>query len=177
MPLYLGLSGTTYVHQYLYGRPFTIYSDHKPLMYLFSENRAIPANASARVQRWALTLSGYQYTIQHRPGSQLGNADGLSRLPLPGRDVEVVQPAETVLLMERLDTSLATAAQVQAWTGKDPVLAKVRRHVMQGWPEILEDEQMKPYFQRKEELSAENGCILWGARVVVPPQLRAQVLD
>ena len=73
--------GVKRYHQYLYGRKFIIYSDHKPLMYLFGEHRAISATASARVQRWALTLSGYQYSIVHRPGSQQGNADGLSRLP------------------------------------------------------------------------------------------------
>ena len=89
-----------------------IYSDHKPLMYLFDEHRGIPTTASARVQRWALTLSGYHYSILHRPGSQQGNADGLSRLPLPTSQKEVLQPAETVLLLERLDSSLVTASEL-----------------------------------------------------------------
>ena len=46
-------------HQYLYGRVFKIYTDHKPLMSLFSETRGIPPLASARIQRWALILSAY----------------------------------------------------------------------------------------------------------------------
>ena len=83
-------------------------------MYLFSENRLIPATASARVQRWALTLSGYNYQIEHRPGTKLGNADGLSRLPLPNTIKEVLTPAETVLLMERLDASLVTAGHIKS---------------------------------------------------------------
>lgn len=62
-------------------------------------------------------------------------------------------------------------------TAKDPILAKVWKYVLQGWPDGVQDKRMAPYFQRKEELSAEDGCILWGARVVVPPQLRAQVLE
>ena len=33
-----------------------------------------------RIQRWALTLSGYQYTIQHRAGTKVANADALSQL-------------------------------------------------------------------------------------------------
>ena len=33
-------------HQYLYGRNFIIHTDHKPLMYLFNENRSIAATAS-----------------------------------------------------------------------------------------------------------------------------------
>ena len=38
-------------HQFLFGRKFTIYSDHKPLQHLFSASRSIPAMASARIQR------------------------------------------------------------------------------------------------------------------------------
>ena len=65
-------------HQYLYGHHFTIYSDHQPLKYLFSESRQVPTMASSRIQRWALTLSAYEYSIQYRPGPRLGNADALS---------------------------------------------------------------------------------------------------
>lgn len=168
---------TVRFHQFLYGRKFTIYSDHKPLRYLFSEHRAISATASARVQRWALTLSGYQVSIVHRPGAQQGNADSLSRLPLPTTPKEVPQPADTILIMERLNDSLVTAAHVRSWINRDPTLAKVRKFVQQGWPDKEDDKQMSPYFQRKDKLSVEDRCILWGVRVVVPPQLRAQVLD
>lgn len=38
-------------HHYLFGRPFTIFTDHKPLMGLFSEKKGIPPMASARIQR------------------------------------------------------------------------------------------------------------------------------
>ena len=43
-------------HQYVYGRRFEITTDHKPLLGLFSEHRAISPMASSRIQRWALTL-------------------------------------------------------------------------------------------------------------------------
>ncbi len=55
--------GVRKFHSYLYGRRFNIFSDHKPLMHLFDSSRAIPPMASARVQRWALTLSAYEYEI------------------------------------------------------------------------------------------------------------------
>ena len=71
--------GITKFHQYLAGRTFAIYSDHKPLQHIFAEDRPIPTMASARIQRWALTLSAYNYTISYKPGSQHGNTDLLSR--------------------------------------------------------------------------------------------------
>ena len=49
--------GVKRFHQYLFGRQFSIVSDHKPLQYLLSENKAVPVMASARLQRWALILS------------------------------------------------------------------------------------------------------------------------
>ena len=48
--------GVKKFHQYLFGRrQFTICPDHKPLQYIFAENKPIPTLASARIQRWALT--------------------------------------------------------------------------------------------------------------------------
>ena len=118
---------------------------------------------------------GYQYTIVHQPGDQLANADGLSRLPTP---TATPDPYETVLLVERLNSSLVTSAQIKAWTDRDPCLAKVRRQVLRGWPERAEEEEeLKPYTSRRGELIVEDGCILWGTRVVVPPQLRSRVMD
>ncbi|CAG2195305.1 unnamed protein product [Mytilus edulis] len=68
-------------HQYLYGHPVTIITDHKPLIGLFREDKPIPTMAASRIQRWALTLAAYEYTIVYKEGSLNGNADGLSRLP------------------------------------------------------------------------------------------------
>jgi len=70
--------GVKKFHHYLFGRKFQIRSDHKPLQHLFSEKRSIPQLASARIQRWALTLSAYDYTITYKPGKQHANADSLS---------------------------------------------------------------------------------------------------
>ena len=72
--------GVKHFHHYLLGRHFTMYSDHKPLQYLFNENKAIPTMASARIQDWALTLSAYDYDIVFKPGSKHANVDVLSRL-------------------------------------------------------------------------------------------------
>ena len=63
-------------HNYLYGRPFIIESDHKPLSYLFDASRQIPPMASARIQRWALQLSAYRYSIRYKAGKDIGNAVG-----------------------------------------------------------------------------------------------------
>ena len=168
--------GVRKFHQYLYGRQFSIYSDHRPLEHLFSETRSVPTMASARIQRWALTLSAYDYRIIYKPGKEHANADLLSRLPLPDTITDVPLPGETILLMETLQRSPVTAEQVRSWTDTDPVLARVRNLVQKGWSEATED-SLKPYYQRRDELSVQDGCLLWGCRVIIPTAGRAEILN
>ena len=168
--------GVKKFHQYLYGRKFTITSDHKPLEHIFSSTRPTPSLASARIQRWALTLSAYNYQIQYKPGKDNSNADALSRLPLPESPTSVPLPGETIFLMDTLETSPVNATQIRTWTSKDPVLSRVKELVLQGWVDTT-DEQLQPYQRRKDELSIHAGCILLGSRVVVPPAGRQKIME
>ena len=79
-----------------------IYSDHQLLRRLFSETEGVPQMAAARIQRWALTLAAYEYTIAYQPGKELTNANALSCLPLHQR-VQVPLPGD-LLLKEHLNT-------------------------------------------------------------------------
>ena len=163
--------GTKKFHNYLYGRFFLIESDHKPLAYLFNEAKGISPTASSRIQRWALTLGAYQYTIRHKAGKSLSNADALSRLPRPVTTSSDKLPGDLVHLMDHLSVTTVNAITIKSWTAKDPVLSQVSRYIMGGWPDIVSPD-LKPYQNRSKELSTLNGCVLWGARVVVPPQGR-----
>ena len=168
--------GVKRFHQYLFGRKFTILSDHKPLEGLFKETKGIPTLASARIQRWALTLSAYDYPIKYKAGLDNANADLLSRLPLPATPCVIPEPGETVLLMETLDSSAVTSAQIRTWTNGDPVLARVRGMVLQGWVHT-NDKEYAPYQAHQSELTVLNGCVLRGNRVIVPPVGRAKMID
>ena len=167
--------GVKHFHQYLFGRHFMIKSDHKPLQHLLGERKGIPAMASARVQRWALTLSAYNYTVQYVPGKDNANADVFSRLPLSVQPKEVPMPQELVYLLEGLEISPVTVNQIRTWTDRDPVLAKVRRFVQQGWPRTV-DLELQPYHSRQLELSIQDNCLLWGSRIIVPKQGREKLL-
>ncbi|XP_072938403.1 uncharacterized protein [Epargyreus clarus] len=66
--------------QYLLGRKFTIYTDHKPLLGIFGPEKPIPDLVSARMLRWALTLNTFNYTLCYRPGKEMGNVDSLNTI-------------------------------------------------------------------------------------------------
>ncbi|XP_014675604.1 PREDICTED: uncharacterized protein LOC106815629 [Priapulus caudatus] len=165
-----------YFHCYLYGRAFGILSDHKPLESLLGEQKPIPPLASGRIQRWGLMLSAYQYELKYKSGAKMANADAMSRLPLPTTVREVPTPAETVCLLEFMDSSPVDVELVRTMTDKDIVLSRVRRLVRHGWPESKKDGELLPYYVRRDELSIQDGCILWGSRVIVPTAARERVM-
>ena len=70
--------GVKKFHTYLYGRKFSLVTDHKPLTTIFGPKHGIPSLATARLQRWALILAAYNYDIKFRPTGAHVNADSLS---------------------------------------------------------------------------------------------------
>ena len=50
------------------------------------------------------------------------------------------------------------------------------RYVQQAFPSYNPDEVLKPYVSRKDELSVQDGCVLRGNRVVIPPKEKARVV-
>lgn len=125
---------------YLWGHHFILQTDHKLLLSLLNEHKAISQQAANRIQRWAWILSAYDYTITWRNISQHANADALSRLPLPEAPGQSLVPAELVLMMEQLQDAPITATQIAAWTTRDPLMARVLQYVRQGWPGQSDEE-------------------------------------
>ena len=125
---------------------------------------------------WSLILSAYDYAILYRSGEEHANSDSLSHLPLPEPPSTTPQPADTILLMETLQTSPVTAQQIRQW--KDRLLSRIRNLVLQGCRDG-EEEEMRPFNRRSEELSVQDGCVLWGSRVIIPKkgQQGARVLE
>ncbi|UYV80200.1 K02A2.6-like, partial [Cordylochernes scorpioides] len=69
-----------------------------------------------------------------------------------------------------------TAEEIATETEKDEVLSLAKFYTQQGWPEKVAD-HLRPYFQRKLELTVDGECLVWGMRVVIPPSLRIKMLN
>ena len=168
-------------HYYLWGQNnFTVVTDHKPLLGIFSPDKMIPPMSSGRIQRWSLLLQAYKFTLRHRSGTLLGTADALSRLPLMCTTDSTPVPADWNNLVNFLESSPVSSADIREHTRKDPTLSKVMRFCEIGWTtniKTLEDPKMTPFVRRRDELSLQDGCVLWGSRVIVPPKLRYRLLE
>ncbi|CAF2400326.1 unnamed protein product [Rotaria sp. Silwood2] len=71
----------TKLRPYLYGREFTLITDHHPLCWL---NKQLSKNG--RLDRWSLQLQEYSFDIKHTSGSSNCVADCLSRNPVQQPD-------------------------------------------------------------------------------------------
>ncbi len=168
--------GVQRFHQYLYGRNFTLVTDHKPLTTILGPKKGIPSLAAARLQRWALLLSAYCYEIEFKPTGKHGNADGLSRLPVDAEREDEELTDVQMFNIAQVDALPVTAQQLGQATRSDPILSKVWHYTRTRWPENVQD-CLKPYWNRRHELTIEGACVLWGIRVIIPKKLQNQVLE
>ena len=66
---------TKYFKHYLVGKQFLLRIDHSSIRWLLSFK-----DPEGQVARWIEALSEFDMKIEHRPGKQHGNAEGLSRM-------------------------------------------------------------------------------------------------
>ena len=167
-------------HQYVYGRHFTLQMDHKPLERILGAHREVPKMVANRLQRWALTLSAYDYELKVVQGKENVVADFLSRLPVDSTNASAAEREgeSEMLLNVRLGDLSLTKRDLQRESQRDEVLKRVIAYVDRGWP--VDRSKISPevttYWEKRESLSFENGILLWSGRIVVPSVLRKQVL-
>ena len=132
--------------------------------------------AAAWLQRWAILLSAYNYEICYKPTKQQFNANGLSRVPLRTKESLQGEEGVTVFNMCQFQALPVTFKEIRTATSRDPILSKLVNYVWRGWPN-QSFEELQHHLRCNEEYTIENGCFLWGTRVVVPKSLQKWLLQ
>ena len=72
-----------------------------------------------------------------------------------------------------------THAELRNATCKDPVLTKVFRYTLDGWPKQLstEESDLKPFFRRRLEITIEQGIFMWGMRIIIPLKGQRTIME
>jgi len=86
----------------------------------------------------------------HYPGRYLSNADALSRLPRSVTTSSDCLPGDWVHLLDHLTSATVNAAHIKQWTDTNPLLSRVRRCILQGWPQAKLGDDFKPFIARKK---------------------------
>ena len=104
---------------YLYGKVFTVITDHVALKWLLTFK-----GDNQRLLRWSLRLQEYQFDVQYRPGARQQHVDALSRIDLPENsqlgDADIFAfsavPAEEMAGLQAKDPTIAV---LMILVGKD----------------------------------------------------------
>lgn len=163
--------------KYLVGTKFTLKTDQKCLTTIFGENKQLPVMHAARLQRWALYLSGFNYEIKYIKGKHNFVSDFLSRAPLEVKviDSEYDGKGEYLNFVNTEGWPIDNHTVAKA-TNEDPVLRRVIEMINKGkWSE-MDDGRLKSYYSKKDEITYERNILMWGYRVIIPEKLRSRIL-
>ena len=130
---------------YLAGNKFTIYTDHKALIWLKT------AKHTGRLERWALKLQEYNFDIVHKPGKKNCVADAISRIPCsPSTDPTV----SSVSIQHQ--TSASPLHQIQPILQENDIQEGVQIMFSNEEPETfimaIEDDEIHQILQDKDTL-------------------------
>ena len=99
--------------------------------------------------------------------------DALSQIPLLESVFSVSTPPDLILMMEILQRPPVNARDIRRWTD----CTQFRHECRTSFYRLLEEKEMQPFNNRKDKLSVQDGCVLWGSRVLVSKVGHEKVLD
>ena len=73
--------------------------------------------------------------------------------------------------------STFTAKPVRYFTASDQCVSQVLTYVQKGWPDQVQEKQLRSCQHLQTKLTSHDGCLLWEQRVVIPLQGRTTVLQ
>ena len=172
-------------HIYVYGKPITILTDHKPLVHIYGNSRSKPP---ARIERWAMRLQPYDATVKYRAGAD-NPADYLSRHPTRS----IIQSSREDKIAEEYINYISTNCVPKAMsiesvrdaTRSDVTLQGVMSALLTGkWHETLASPHLdidtyNCLKQIRIELTATpaGDLLLRGSRIVIPGSLQKQAVS
>ena len=161
--------GVQRLHTYLYGKRFTVLTDHEPLANIW---RKPLTRAPPRLQRLFLQLQGYDIDLQYRPGSDMVLSDTLSRLPSPENcgNVHLDERVDGIML-DDLDLEIKPITllnftpdrltTIRKETSEDYELQLLMQMIIDGWPDDIKQcpPEIRHFFSYRESLAIKNGVI------------------
>ena len=171
------------LHTYLFGGPFTLLTDCKPVELILNNKKSRPP---ARIERWNLHLQEYNFSTTHTKG--LDNpSDFLSRHPSSDTSRIQEQTAEEYVNFLAIHATLKAMSldDIKQATENDPILQKLVELIGNGdWTSFKKDDKFSDaernelalFSKIRDELTVTDNLVLRGPRIVVPNSLRYQTI-
>ena len=176
--------GIEHFHLYLFGKPFTLFSDHKPLIHILGKQASPKSKRqSLRLERWRLRLVTYDFTICYRKGD-LNFSDYLSRHPISSPPKTNYAEDYVKFIASHSVPNALNLSDIATATKEDKTLQNVISSVKtNNWSEKLceQDKTYNAYAKLSQELTVLEvdglEIILRGTRLVIPQTLQRHCVD
>ncbi|XP_014249829.1 uncharacterized protein K02A2.6-like [Cimex lectularius] len=165
--------------EYIIGKTIEVETDHKPLLRILTTKNL--DDLTPRLQRLRLRMMRYPYTMSYTPGKHLAAPDCLSRSPLDEReeyDLNEEIGAYVQAIVSSIQTTDKNIEMIRRSQENGPIFKTLAEYTREGWPSRdLISPHLRPYFPVKDEISTVNGLLVRGERLIVPIQLRQNILQ
>ncbi len=161
---------------YIYNQEVEVESDHSPLEQIHKKSLL---NASPRLQLMLLRLLRYNLNIRYLKGSKMYIADTLSRAYIQGDTPTELGEMRVHSLVADFPASPERLNCIRDATEADPSLMTLKKFIYEGWPSHRGSTpyELQPYWQMRGQLYEEDGILFFGERIIVPCEIRKQLLD
>ena len=160
-------------------------TDQKPLVSIYKKHMV---DISPRVQRLMVRSFPYQpFNVIYKKGKDIPVADALSRVTPMDPEDNIKLPIIAVnlitvhilLSVHPQDTSSRKLDRLRKSTAQDNQLTRLSHYINTGFPcekkNLLTD--LQEYWNYRDTLSIENGLLTCGFQIIVPQEMRAEMLQ
>ena len=172
-------------HYFLYSKEFTLETDQKPLVSIYKKHMV---DISPRVQRLIVRSFPYQpFSVIYKRGKDIPVADALScvtpmdpedNIKLPIIAVNLIT-AHILMSTPSQDSFSRKLDRLRKSTAQDNQLTRLSRYINTGFPCEKKNLpiDLQDYWNYPDTLSIENGLLTCGSRIIVPHEMRAEMLQ
>ena len=165
-------------HVYVYGRPFMIENDHKPLQTIIKKDMC---QMPARITRMMLELIRYpDLTFKYIPGSQLKIPDTLSRAPQTSSEDAECPDIETQVhaVYKNVPANDDFMQKFADAVSSDQTMTQIKEYLTKGWPEHKDcPKHMEHYWSIRDEITEIDGILFKAVQMIVPQSLRPMIKE
>ena len=174
--------GCQRMNLYLQGLPhFIVETDHKPLIPILNSKSLI--DMSPRIQNMRMKQLRYSFTAQHVKGTNMEDADALSRSPHEKPDEKDNTEEEISChineVIKSMPVSTRYMGKIKEETKQDKTLQTVKEVMMKGWPNSKQEcpKEVKPFWDSRHDITEVGGVLVKGTRLIIPAKLQKEVLE
>lgn len=169
------LFGCKRFHQFTYGRPVRVHTDHKPIVAIAKKPLSV---APPRLQRMLLQLQKYSLEVHFVSGKDIPVSDFLSRQSLPDTNPMLIEGLDLHVhaIKQQLFVTDNRLESIKNEIKKDRQMQNLKQTIICGWPESRAecDPTVLEYWNHRDELSFEDDLIFRGQKLIIPADLRSK---